>query len=438
MTFPIRPRRSVAALGLSVLLAACGTTSAPTPLPDVSGSATPTARPSASGATSPSPSATPMDPEALYTEIEGQVRDIRGLEEKTPVEPKVIGEDELVQLLEQEFERDNPPEYLAGQSRMMQHLGLLPPGADLQAMLLELLGSQVLGQYDQNTKELYVISREGGIGAVQEITYAHEYDHALQDQNFDLDPMLDVGLDQSDKGIARLALVEGDATFLMVRWGQANMTAAELGEVAGAGSDPETQAILDKMPRIVQETLQFPYNAGLAFVGAAQLRGGWPAVDAMYAQLPDSTEQILHPDKYLAKEAVIPVTFPKDLATRLGGTWKETIQDTFGEFQTDVWLVDVGGATAATAMDAAGGWGGDRVVLIEDASGAWAVVLDTAWDTDADQAAFVQAAQGVARKLTTASSFADVFQRDATSATVIVASSRDAQAKVANVLGLAG
>ena len=100
--------------------------------------------------------------------------------------------------------------------------------------------------------------------------------------------------------------------------------------------------------------------------------------------------------------------------------------------------VDVGGATAATAMDAAGGWGGDRVVLIEDASGAWAVVLDTAWDTDADQAAFVQAAQGVARKLTTASSFAEVFQRDATSATVIVASSRDAQAKVANVLGLAG
>ncbi len=158
----------------------------------------------------------------------------------------------------------------------------------------------------------------------------------------------------------------------------------------------------------------------------------------MYAQLPDSTEQILHPDKYLAKEAVIPVTFPKDLATRLGGTWKETIQDTFGEFQTDVWLVDVGGATAATAMDAAGGWGGDRVVLLEDASGAWAVVLDTAWDSDADQAAFVQAAQGVARKLTTASSFADVFQRDATSATVIVASSRDAQAKVANVLGLAG
>jgi len=305
-------------------------------------------------------------------------------------------------------------------------------------MMLELLGSQVLGQYDQNTKELYVISRSGGIGPVEEITYAHEYDHALQDQTFDLGPMIDVGLDQSDKGIARLSLVEGDATFLMVRWGQANMTAAELSEVAAAGSDPETQAILDKMPTIIQESLQFPYNAGLAFVGAAQLRGGWPAVDAMYSQLPDTTEQILHPDKYVAKEAAIPVAFPKDLATRLGGTWKETLQDTFGEFQTDVWLVDVGGATAATAMDAASGWGGDRVVLLEDGSGAWGVVVDTAWDTDADQAAFVQAAQGVARKLTTTASFADVFQRDPKSATVIVASSRDVQGKVANVLGLAG
>ena len=438
MNVPNRPRRSVAALGLSVLLAACGTTSAPTPIPESSGGASPTPRPSASGAPSPAVSASPVDPATLYAEIEGQVREIRGLEEKTPVEPKVIGEDELVALLKQEFERDNPPEYLAAQGRMMEHLGLLPPGSDLEAMLLELLGSQVLGQYDQNTKELYVISRSGGIGPVEEITYAHEYDHALQDQNYGVDPILDVGLDQSDKGLARLSLLEGDATFLMVRWGQCNMTAAELGEVASAGSDPETQAILDKMPTIIQESLQFPYNAGLTFVGAAQMRGGWAAVDSMYGQLPDTTEQILHPDKYLAREAAIPVTFPKDLATRLGGTWKETIQDTFGEFQTDVWLVDVGEATPATALDAAGGWGGDRLVLLEDGSGAWAVVLDTAWDTDADQAAFVQAAQGVARKLTTTSSFADVFQRDATSATVIVASDRDAQGKVANVLGLAG
>jgi len=438
MTFAIRPRRSVAALGLSVLLAACGTTTAPTPLPEPSGSPTP--RPSTSAGPSPSAgaSASPLDPEALYAQIETQVRDIRGLQEKTPVTPKVIGEDELVALLKQEFERDNPPEYLAGQSRMMEHLGLLPPGSDLEAMLLELLGSQVLGQYDQDTKELYVISREGGIGPVQEITYAHEYDHALGDQNFGLKPILDVGLDQSDKGIARLSLVEGDATFLMVLWGQAHMTPAELSEVATAGSDPATQAVLDKMPRIIQETLQFPYNAGLNFVGAAQLRGGWSAVDSMYAQLPESTEQILHPDKYLAKEAVVPVAFPKDLASRLGGSWKETIQDTFGEFQTGVWLVDVGGATTATATDAAAGWGGDRLVLLEDGKGAWAVVLDTAWDTEADQAAFVQAAQGVTRKLTAASSFADVFQRDPKSATFIVASSRDAQGKVANVLGLAG
>jgi len=433
-----RPRRSVAALGLSVLLAACGTTSAPTPLPESSGGASPTPRPSASGAPSSSASATPADPTALYAQIEEQVRAIRGLEEKSPVDPKVIGEDELVALLEKEFERDNPPEYLTGQTRMMEHLGLLPPGSDLQAMLLELLGSQVLGQYDQDTKELYVISRSGGIGPVEEITYAHEYDHALGDQHFDLGKVLDVGLDQSDKQLARLSLVEGDATFLMVRWGQAHMTPAELAEVAGAGSDPETQATLAKMPTIIQESLQFPYNAGLTFVGAAQLRGGWPAVDAMYAALPETTEQILHPDKYLAKEAAIPVTFPKDLATRLGGTWKETIQDTFGEFQTDVWLVDVGKATPSTALDASAGWGGDRVVLLEDGRGAWVVVLDTVWDTDADQAAFVQATQGVTRKLTTTSSFADVFQRDAKSATVIVASSRDAQSKVANALGLAG
>src|SRR3954471_15784008 len=93
MSFPSRPRRSVAALGLTVLLAACGTTTAPTPVPEASGGASPTPPPSSTGATPPSASAPPQDPEALYAEIETQVQAIRGLQEKSPVDPKVIGED---------------------------------------------------------------------------------------------------------------------------------------------------------------------------------------------------------------------------------------------------------------------------------------------------------------------------------------------------------
>ena len=74
-----------------------------------------------------------------------------------------------------------------------------------------------------------------------------------------------------------------------------------------AGSDPEQTKILDAMPDILKETLLFPYTSGLNMVLAAQTSGGWPAVNAMFARPPASTEQVLHPDKYAAAEAPIAV-----------------------------------------------------------------------------------------------------------------------------------
>ena len=223
----------------------------------------------------------------------------------------------------------------------------------------------------------------------------------------------------------------------MIRWGQANMTAAELGEVAGAGQRPETQAILDKMPPILQETLLFPYTRASRSSGAPVLRGGWAAVDAIVRAPPEWTEQILHPGQVPGEGSRHPGDAPEDLATRLGGTWKETSRTRSASSRP------MSGSSTRVARrplrrwTPRRGWGGDRVVLIEDASGAWAVVLDTAWDTDADQAAFVQAAQGVARKLTTAPvrgcAPARGHERGSCRPRVAML-----QAKVANVLGLAG
>ena len=72
------------------------------------------------------------------------------------------------------------------------------------------------------------------------------------------------------------------------------------------------------MPAILRETLLYPYTTGAFFVQAAQMSGGWPAVDDFYDRMPESTEQILHPDKYAAGEAPVEVTLPKDLAKDLG------------------------------------------------------------------------------------------------------------------------
>jgi hypothetical protein len=138
---------------------------------------------------------------------------------------------------------------------------------------------------------------------------------------------------------------------------------------------------------------------GLGFVQGMQSAGGWQAVDRAFAHPPNSTEQIIHPEKYVAGEAPIPVDLPKDLAARLGTGWKVGLEDTFGEFQMQVWLKQNTTVPAATAIDAAAGWGGDRVALVNGPNGTWGVILRTSWDADADAAAFESVAAPIVAKL---------------------------------------
>ena len=120
--------------------------------------------------------------------------------------------------------------------------------------------------------------------------------------------------------------------------------------------------------------------------------GGWEAVDRAYSRLPDSTEQVLHPEKYEARE--VPMEVPLDagaLASAMGSGWSGTPEDTLGEFQLSVWLRE-NGVKALPANAAAAGWGGDRLAYLRGPDGAYALVLRTAWDTAADAAEFVDAA----------------------------------------------
>ena len=278
-----------------------------------------------------------------------------------------------------QFDKDTPPAVVAATEKLYQLLGLIPAGSSLRDLYVQLLGSQVAGYYDPETKELYVVSSTGGLGPTERFIFAHEYDHALQDQNFGLANLGLESIGQGDAALAHLSVAEGDATLLMTLWAQANMTP---GEMLAMATDPvaaEQMQIFNKMPLILRQTLMFPYTSGLQMVMDAQASGGWKGVDALYAKPPASTEQVLHADKYAAGEAPVEVAFPKDLAKRLGSGWSVDLQDTLGEFQLETWL-ESSGVPKATATTAAAGWGGDRVALVTngDRTGA---VIDTRWDS---------------------------------------------------------
>lgn len=428
-----RPARHLALLGgLLLVAAACGPTNqSPSPAP------TTTTPPATSSPTAASPapsSSTSADVDAIYDAIEGQVLEIRGLD-PADVKRETIDADTLRQMNAESFDEDNPPDYVAGQERLYKALGLMSEDASLRDTFLALVDSQVAGFYRPDAKTLYVVSRTGTVNGADKITFAHEYDHALQDANFPVFDDPEQYLDETDEALARAAIYEGDATILMSFWAIPNLTQAEIGDVVAAGSDPASTEILARTPAILRENLLFPYNAGVAALTPVQATGGWAAMDAVFGDMPTSTEQILHPDKFESREAPIDVTITDGLAADLGAGWTEQVQDTLGEFQLRTWLTETG-VPVATATAAAEGWGGDRVAVLANASGAWAVALRTAWDTEDDAREFASAA---ASAVGAAGGPGEVLPGEGgTTRWVVIASDDDTLGAVSGALGLAG
>jgi hypothetical protein len=397
MTRPTLARLAALLAVMAILIGACSPNpSSPAPSASAEGTTAPTATAAPTdGAASPAPSG---EAEAIFDAIEAQVLELRGLD-PVDVPRTTIGEAELATRTAAKFDQDNPEDYVLAIERLYKALGLMPEADSLRDLYLELLASQVAGFYDPEAKELFVVSRSGQINGADKITFAHEYGHALQDANFDIFKSPEELRDQTDQGAARAALYEGDATLLMLLWAQGgNMTPEEIQEYLEAGSDPESLAILERMPQILVQGLLFPYQSGAQFVLPVQTADGWDGVDALYERPPTTTEQILHPEKYEAQEGAIEVDIPDDVAAQMGDGWTAALEDSWGEFQTRVWLTE-SGVPVDAATEAAAGWGGDRVVVLTGPDGSWAVALDTTWDTAADAEAFRDAAETAAGSL---------------------------------------
>ncbi len=421
---------------LASLGAACGGPTPPSPSPSPSPSPTPTLAPTPTPPASPTPA---PDPSVVYAEISDQVVAIRGLSLERPLEPTVLDEAAASERILAQFDRDNPPALLEPQQRLLVGLGLLPPGADLRALYHELLTSQVAGFYDPDKKEMVVLSRSGALGPTERTTYAHELTHALQDQHFGLEGLEIDAVGQGDRGLARLALVEGDATLVMTYWAQQHLSQAELIQLLEESQDPKALAVLQRMPAVLRESLLFPYSAGLQFVLTIQAREGWAGVDAAFRRPPDSTEQVLHPTAFGlgggAREEPEVVTIPDELPARLGSGWDEALEDTAGEFLLRLWLQEVGGLQEAAATAAAAGWAGDRVALYEDGD-RFAIVLATTWDSTADAAEFADALNGLVGRLDHPASV--VHQPGSRQITVLIAADASTLVDLDRALGATG
>ncbi len=397
--------------------------------------AEPTAEPTTEPTTPPSNNSG-IDPavQAAIDEVVAQVPALRELDPKQDVPYREITQKQFKRQVAQSFDEDNPPAQVAAEETLLKRLGLLPQDADLRQMMLDLYESQVAAFYDPKTSTMTVVKRDGDFGPEERLFVAHEYDHALQDQYWDLQKVTKVNPSQGDRALARLALIEGDATTLMLQWAAQNLSRDDLAQLTSAMT-PAQQQLLDGMPPILRRQLEFPYLEGQVFVSTLLGQGGWDSVNAAWDKLPASTEQIMHPERY-PSDAPVKVSLP-DVADALGDGWSASTTQTLGELDINV-LLAAGGDPAASAA-AADGWGGDRLVSLDGPDGAWAVVWQTAWDSGSDADEFAPAVDAATSDLGGAHAVlpgADIAGGLDNPVLVVVASSEDILQQVEEKLGV--
>ncbi|MBK8903154.1 MAG: hypothetical protein IPM53_18350 [Anaerolineaceae bacterium] len=258
------------------------------------------------------------------------------------------------------------------------------PTAYAYADLLQAIhSSSTAALYQPLTDELLLLEQDNAPNAVTQLGYVRQMVHLLQDQNFGLD-VLTTGELTIDAALALAALSEGEATVV-----QENFLTARYLPLATAVI-PETYAIdttaLQDAPVPIANRLLFPYEFGDEFARLLYDEGSYPALDEAWANPPQSTEQILHPEKYIADEGPSLVTLP-DLQPVLGSGWALAEENVLGEFMLGQYLAQqLNESQVATAVS---GWGGDRfVIYTNETEGTFVLALHMVWDTADDSTEF--------------------------------------------------
>ncbi len=360
--------------------------------------------------------------------IAKEVSALRALPVKKPIARGIMSKAEILKRLIQRLDEDYSPAEIAIEERAMKRLGLMPPEMDYRQTMLDVLTEQIAGFYDPQSRQLYIADWIDA--SMQKIVLAHEIDHALQDQSFDLDRFVKPNRENGDEQLARMALVEGDGVAVMIEYmfkeqglkldPWANDTIVN---TIGATAAVAAGKVFDAAPLFMRESLLFPYRDGLRFVGASRRTRPWSDVDKMYARPPLSTEQIMHPEKYRAGEKPVALKIPS--LPSLAG-WKRPYLNVLGELGTSI-LLRQHGIEKARADQAAAGWGGDHVMLFVQADDApleeTLLVSWSSWDAEGDAVELQDAMRDALLAMTRAT--------EATETTKTYASWTDASGKVA-------
>ena len=346
------------------------------------------------------PDLTPFDSEGLAKlhEIRDLAAQVRGLDPCEKVDEGTLTREQLTAYYEEyeaEFSDDDREE-LETTNKVMRLLHLMGPQDDLLQSYVGMHSSEVAGLYSNDEDKLVLVTDgEINLDIDDELILAHEYVYCFQHDTFDFKRLGKLeekeGKDQANTEYSTTieALMEGDAMISAISY-----VGAKLGEegfndwidsVKEASSGDEE----DSYPPFLERSFDFPYDQGMDFALYLWKKGGWDELNKAYDNPPSTTEQILHPEKYLAGERAEDLKLP-DLSDDLGKRWERLGDDVFGEFDVYNYLLTLLG-DEGVASAAAAGWGGGRIATYsrEDYSDRVLVHIVLTWDTPTDATEFL-------------------------------------------------
>jgi len=279
-----------------------------------------------------------------------------------------VNSTQILNYLNQKLDEQYTPEAIEAERDVLILLKLIPENYPYKEKVLSLMTNEVAGFYDPDRGKFFIAEKTPS--HLLEPVLNHELTHALQDQHFNLRKIMNErDRENDDRSLAASSLFEGEALLVM---GSIQAQEKHAVDVSQESLDP-----FKGIPNIMIQSLLFPYVHGLSFVQTILKKKGWEGVNDLYQNLPNSSEQILHPEKYPTDRPIeIPTT---DLNAQKFYT------NVMGEF--GVQQIFENRLSQSRAAQIAEGWGGDRYWLITNKNGKKELIWKLVWDhrRDADE-----------------------------------------------------
>jgi hypothetical protein len=313
-----------------------------------------------------------------------EIPSLRELSFVKEVPCRLKNKDDVKQYLDYLLSKEVTSKKLDKEEIIFKALGIIPPDYDYRNGIIKLYKDQVGGYY--NPEEKYYAMASWMPASLQDPIAIHELTHALQDQHFDLESIMEESL-SSDELIARSALIEGDATLVMTDYSR---------RLAGLPSINEDESVSSFMlqtiiaasfggtmkdaPPALQAMLLFPYISGMKFAHALLREGGFTTINHALENPPRGSNEILHPEKYLERINPDPPTSSHETARETAKerlacnpapsfgdlTFTLSSEDILGEFGTSVFFIAYHKTHMAPLI--ASRWEDDRICLYSSGS----------------------------------------------------------------------